>query len=670
MDTGDQLEYSAPEDLGIKLQRIVDDTTDLSKRVGEFSYPISLIKSKNNSRIFEFPDVKGRRNIFVGKQFGCKIIYNSRVLLDGILELVEYDSKNFKVVLYSKFTELLDDIGTKKLSQLTALPTIVWDYEKTIVNHIRAGYKNSDETTHQFPFSFYQTPFMSGATTDLSGKNPESFLGFKYNYFTPHLSFSTINPVYYGQLPPALYLVHVVKGIISDAGWTLAGNFFERPEIKKQIIPFCGKQESYASAIITGSTNYLNLNLLLPSVNQIDFLKGVINFYDLYFSVNTVSKTIIFETYTQLFGDSLNPHDITSKVDLDSVDVTRLDLPTKISFNDDQDNGLIAGYDRPIQASTSYATENAIDWLNRNNPIRSSLLDDITDTYPNSTFKEFFNKTDGDKEIALNISYPNYFCYAIYNNVSISGTTWSNARGPLHNISIPLLSTQTPTDYKDHLFCPDDPGTTGSTNLTSAAGGNLLADMEFEGGIKIYYYYGGFAYDGIITGTGSTKQSDWCWLAIATGGTGVHPTFAKVHIPIASPFKLITVAEKNNLLSLLQSGQINRFSLAGVEAQYLLMTYYSAGKTSGTYDTTPYSLTLSDDQSLIYENVYSTFHKPKYDLLNSSAQTKVNMLMTANDWNEMQINRTLKFNDELYRLIKLSNYDPIKRTCEVYMLKK
>ncbi|GHM98849.1 hypothetical protein WSM22_03390 [Cytophagales bacterium WSM2-2] len=667
LDSGDQLDYTSPADLGIKLNRIVDDLTDISKRWGEYSYTVSFPKTKNNARVFEFPDTKGRTKIFVGKQWGCKVINNNQLLVDGIFELNEYDAKSYKGVIYSKLTELIDNIGSKKLSDLTALPTISWDYENTIAAHINADYKNSDETAFQFPYIFYKTPFISGGTANIIGTGTtanESYFGFTYNNYNapPHFPLSTHNPLYYPQLPPAIYLVPIVTGIFSDIGWKLGGTFFERSEIKKIIIPFCGKVESYAGAIsgTTGAT--LNLNKLLPSgVQQIDFIKSIINTFNLYFTINTNSKTISFDSYNNLFGDVLNPYDITRKVDLDSIDVTQAKVNSIITFTDDSDNYLVAGYDRPLGLA-NYYTDPTRDWLNRNNNIRSFLLPAITEHYPIGIFNNFFNKTSGVNAITLNFGYPNYFCYTVANNVSIDGVTWSNSQSAFQNISIPVISPQTPIDNQGNVFCSDS----GTTYVE----GNAASTMSYDGSLKLYYYYGHFKYDGLITGTTDSGAYQWAYINIATGGTDTHPTSVKVPICIASPFKLLTPIEKANLIGLLQSGQIDRFSEVGAEAQYLLMTYYSVGKVSGSYETTPYSLTFGENPNYQYENLYSFFHKNKYTLYGDSAVTKINMRMSEIDWNEMQVNRTLKFNDELYKLVKIENYDPINRTSELSMIKK
>ena len=167
LDTGEQLDYTSPEDLGIKLNRIVDDTNDITKRWGEYSYTVSFPKTRNNAKVFEFPDTKGRTKIFVGKQWNAKVINNNQTIADGIFELNEYTSTAYKGVIYSQFTQLLDSLGTKKLSDMTALPSaLTWNYEKTIVQHILADYKNSDETLFSVSFCVLQNSVSVGGNVN------------------------------------------------------------------------------------------------------------------------------------------------------------------------------------------------------------------------------------------------------------------------------------------------------------------------------------------------------------------------------------------------------------------------------------------------------------------------------------------------------------------------
>ncbi len=686
IDDREYLDYAKPDDLQLKFNRIVDDLNDLSKRFGEFTFTISFPKTLNNSRVFEFPDVKGRTKIFVGKQFDCKVIVNSKVLLHGILELNGFDNE-YKCSIYSKFGQLIDDLGNKKLSDLTSLPSITWDYEKTIVNHIRQNYTSSDDTTHQFPFCFYKTPFMSGCTSDISGVNPETFLAFKYNYFssTGVTTFSTKNPIYYPQLPPAIYLKKIVEAVLADAGWNLGGSFFNDSNVKKMVLLFSGKNEQYSRAIISGATGTtLNLNKTLPDTSQINFLKSVVNLFNLYFTINTESKTIFFETFNVLFGDVLNPYDITEKLNLETIQVNKNRTTTKITFQSDDDNSLTAGYDRSIN-ETNF-TKPFSQYLSANS-LWKQIAWNVTGTtsnYYQNSFSDFYNKTTGtDKEIQLVFSPTNLFTYNIYNTISISGTSWTNHKQPdaHHMVSIPLITTQTPTDNKNNFFCDD--------KTTPIVIGNDLSNMDYDGGLKLAYYYGTVQYDEQITGTTSTKFKDWTWLYVATGTSGTtvlhwhqifqgfwvptgyvvtKPTFTKVPIPIASPFKLISVQDKNNLLALWN--QVDRSSVLSAEIQYLLMTYFVAGKSSGTYPTTDFSLTFGDNDGYQFDNLYSKFHKNKYYQLNNSATTTATMKMNEVDWDEMQINRTLKYNGELYKLISIKNYDPINQTAEINMLKK
>ena len=46
------------------------------------------------------------------------------------------------------------------------------------------------------------------------------------------------------------------------------------------------------------------------------------------------------------------------------------------------------------------------------------------------------------------------------------------------------------------------------------------------------------------------------------------------------------------------------------------------------------------------------------------------MRMTEFSWGEMQINRPIRYNDELYIIISIDNYDVVKNTANIKLLKK
>jgi hypothetical protein len=665
LENGLELDYQNAGDLNIKLNRIVEDYSDPGKRFGDFSYSFKLPKTKNNRKAFEYPDVKGRTRIFNGKQFECKLYDHSNLILDGIIELSSFDQSSFKCNFYSKFTQFADSIKNKKLNELQSLDVVSWNYEKSIVDHIN-GTKYSTQVEH--PLIFYRTFFMRGLSGDTEN-TPENNLSWHYNYIILPVGLIVYsNPLYFGQLPPAVYLTAIVKAILQDAGWSLGGSFFEREDIKKIIIPFVGNGSDYLAAITSGTTATLNINKTLPDVDQTSFLKSVVNAFNLYFDIDVSNKVLKFETYNTLFSSNVDAYDLTDKLDFSTVEITQPETETKITFDEDDNNDTALVYGRSMNYGRFLANEP--------NPIR--VVDVSKTFYPATTnpdnrikyekgsYAKLFNKTSGDKSIDLSFTPVNFNAYALYNDRSVTNLTPSSSKYPTKAfcVSIPHISSQTVKDNGGNVYASDS----GTTWLE----GNNTDNWTYDGGLKMMYYYGRYNYDWLLTGTTSNiKYRDLVWIAIATGGTVNNPTFARVRVPIASPFKLMSNQEKANLVSRAASFSIQQMgSEVGIEAQVLMMTWYNSSNTGNTHTPTNFSLTFSDNPDLSYPNLYSYFHQRKYENIRNGYVLTASMRCNAVDWKELRIDRPIKYNGEYFQLVSLKNYDVVKQSAEITLMKK
>lgn len=697
LDNGEHLDYESEKSLGIKFQRIVEDYSNPSKRFGEFSYTFNLPKTKNNTRVFEYPDAKGRRRIFVNKQFGCKVFLNNQMLLNGIIALQEFDSTSFKCLFYSQFTDFLDAIKDKELTDLASLPTLdfgQYGNERFVITHLNANYKDSDETSFQFPLIYYRT-FDAPATLDNVFKND------RYTMDNPKINFnyiwnenlvrppSRMNGLYFHQLPPATYLVSIVRAIFEDAGYTLGGSFFNDVDIKRIIIPFTGEVEQLqGSSGTTGAYRTLKLAKTLPDMTQAEFLSAVINTFNLFFTLDQTNKVIKFETWKTLFrtGND-NPYDITPKVFSDSVSFFKLkDADVSIKFENADINNKVAGYDYCLSPEWSKYNNNN-PWFSVHPKGTGGDSPPFQDSFQFSCFSEsqdrVMNKISGKKNLNIGFTQPNYFTARIYTLRNRNGTTYSGTGGgePTIAISIPLITAQ---NQKDNQGANQNSGS-GSTFIDNAP-----SIMKYGEGLQMYYYYGLPNYDLAGTGTGAAFTAnyndnkwngafkDWVFVNVITGGTSTSAQVVRTPVGVASPFKLLSRTEYSQLRDVAKTYFINTSGQTdssknelGAEVRYLISTYFMAGSAlNDNYQTSSFSLTFGENDQFIFDNIYTKFHKKKYDLLINSEMCKLNMRMDESDWREMQINRTIRYNDEFFNLVHIKNYDPILKTAEVQMIKK
>ena len=642
---GNELDYKSAEDLGIKFNRITDDLTNLSNKFGDFSYSFDVPITKNNSTIFGYANAHGKKNIFKpNRDLPCKVYNNDGLLLDGVISLEAVTRKTFTCVLYSKLKEFSDTITDKKLKDLE-FDEIIFDYENTIINHINAGYSNSDEALYQFPFIYYGTVF---TPFEMYNESPQHLEDFNSNEFdadtypvqqyyyalnTPDVKNVQYQRFYHHQFPPVFYIVRIMEQIFKDASWTLGGQFFNDDNIKKIVMTYAGENDIYDQA--TGEVNgtdpvTLQPAKLLPDMEQSEFLNGIINMFNLYFKIDIENKIIKFETYNKLFTDVYNPYDITTKVDFNSIAFSYANNndPT-ISF-EDAENMEIMGDNMTITGDTTNAFD--MSWHKTTN----------------KNIKRFFNREGTTDEIQLPFAAPAIKRTYLWNDENDNGTETDALN---HIIFQPIMSVQTPTDNNNQKFNKND-----EHDYVF----NTEDTIKYKGKPTLMYYYGESASD-IVQKTGEGSQSTYFYINIFTGGTQ-----NRVPVGFCSPMQLSTYRD---VIDTYLNSPDEADARKTITATYLQTIWNMMSTQAGAVpSTTDYSLVF-DDVGYFHKTLWTKFHKNKYDRYKHSEMLFANMRMNNYDWDEMKIDRPIKYNNEIYHLVEISGYDPIKRTAQIILIK-
>ncbi len=647
-----ELVYKKAEELGITFNRIVDDFTDVSNRFGDFSYDFELPIVKENSLAFGFADAHGNKKIFVkNKNIPCKVYLNNVLIIDGIINLEGIVQGKFKCKLYSKFKELIDTLneidestGEEKTLRSLNLPVVHnWNYETSLIDHINANYKNSDETHFQFPLCFYstnycQTSYFSGKT-DNQGHLFQSDRDYQNYYYLFNSVGANNNRMYIHQFPPAIYIVSIVKQILSDAGWKLGGQFFNDSNVKKIVWLYAGDEDIYDQATlhVSGNTSFdLQIAKFLPDMNQADFLKNIINYFNLYFKIDVNNKIIEFETYNTYFNDADNvdPYDITDKVDVSSLEFGYIEMNNPTIKFKKANNKYIMG-DNRVMLDGNHEVSNDATWISGSS----------------KNFNQVFNRMGTGDEIEFEFSEPTIKRHLIYNDYNVNGVNKSAGTTVIY---LPLLSKQTPNDNNNVKFNKKDADTYLYNNEDT---------IKFQGDGSLMYYYG--QSDNNFNRGAYGYTSEFMYTNIYTGST-----INRVKFGICSPFQLSNYrTEINNYLDTVTSETVNDKRTA--IATYLQTIWQMLGTSNGVPDDmlTDYSLVF-DDSGYFHKTLWTVFHRNKWERYQNSELLTAIMRMNAYDWQEMQINRPILFNQELYNIVEIEGYDPILKTANIKLIKK
>lgn len=617
---GEELDYKSVEDLGIKFNRVVDDLQDLSKKFGDFSYSFALPITKNNSKIFNYANAHGKRNKFIPNQdLPCTVYNNNELLLDGVISLQGITNDSFNCIFYSKLKEFTDIIKDKTLRELE-FDEITFNYETTIIDHLNADYGDSDTALYQFPLVFYSTYYCQysiyNGENDFNGNAIIADQMYQnYYYCFNSVTGGKYNRFYHHQFPMSLYVVRIVEQIFKDAGWTIGGQFWNHPDVKKIVLLYAGEQDIYdqATGIESGSGEVqLQPAKMLPKMKQLDFIKGLINTFNLYFKIDVNNKSIIFEPWTTYFTSGFNPYDITSKVFKETIEIDYMDNnDPSITFKEGQ-NRLVMG-DNLV--STGYTTNpDSMTWH------KASEVN----------LDKFFNKVGTTDEISLPWAEPTVKRTYLWNDYDSAG---SSTGAGAQQIYTPLMSKQNPNENGSKPFNKSS----GHTYVF-----NTEETIKFDGKPMLAFYLG-------------QATDTYNYINIYTGST-----INRVKFGVASPYQV------NAYRTPIQSYMDAPDSLN--DRKTIAATYLETSYNMLSTNTTTFSLCL-DDNGYFHDTLWSKFHAPKYDRYTNSDIFTAKMRMNNFDWNEMQINRPIMYNNEIYHIVEIKGYDPIQRLATITLIK-
>ena len=647
-DSGEYLDYTTPQSLNIRFNRIADDYTDPKKRWGEFSYNFTLPKTKRNERILQFPSSGYNQRKFKVNPIGISVFNNDSLLLTGNLELQKIREDSYENRFYSQLTQLIDSLQDLNLKDLTGMPQIEnWNYENTITAHTNSNYLSSDEADYQFPLIFYSTWFTPYST--YSGLTDSFGYSFReqgdramqnYYYLLNRTQTGHDGERYFHELPLCFYLKTIMEKLLEEIGWSLSGSFFEDENIKRIILLYSGENDIYDQACYwkdssgnkipcsgattpAGYTRYLDTNKFLPNYGAVNFISDVISMFNLFMSVDINNKILSFETYDKVFMSKTAPYDITDKVLSETIDITKIE-------NYDVSVGFADPGNKRITGDNYYIGENSTNTLTCNYKKTSDNYFDIIYNH--------IGETDG--EIKTGFAAPAIKRVYIRNTDNYAGTI-TNANDSV--IFLPNMSKQTPQDNNGKKFN----SSTGDT-----ASFNSEEWINFKGCKPTLMYYYGISPSGFEQQSSKGDSADYYYFDFNNG---------KQKIGIASPFAYKSY--RTNIENALDDDTEEK----AIYASYLQTIYTNLGD-SFSFET-DFSLIFGDSYDLA-DTLYTKFYQNRMNRYKNSEVLNATMRFNDMDWNIMQFNQPILYNGEIYSLMSIKNYDVVTGVAQIQLIKQ
>ncbi len=268
------------DNVPIPVNKSIIDIKEPQKRKSDYTLPITVPGTANNRSIFSNiqnlnRSTKNSSSINYSPDFNVNlkaealVIRGGIILMRGNLQLtqipIQDEDVEFELVIIGKLANLFQDLGDKKLSDIS-LSEYDHTWNSMTVANSWANYIIKNGNT-------YNNFNVSG---DPNGE------GYVYPLIDNGLSTNSAELEYELEksMYPAVYVKQIVDKIFSEAGYRYQSNFFESRIFKKLIVPFTGG--SYTNTenevndrtwIVENSTtlNYQSTQLIVSELFVYDF---------------------------------------------------------------------------------------------------------------------------------------------------------------------------------------------------------------------------------------------------------------------------------------------------------------------------------------------------------------------------------------------------------------
>ena len=181
----------------------VNRLTDIESRQGYYSNTFNLPRTANNLDVFGIPTELNSTNTKRWERLEARIITNGVYEVFGFAQLVDVQDE-ISVIVKGGNSEFIDDIKGLDLA----------DINISSLDHVR-NLANIDANR----FNDY---------TD----------GFVYPDVDYNLLLNLRNPIPYWFMYPAVFVDPILRAIVSDAGYAIAGEVLDNALFKKMLVPF------------------------------------------------------------------------------------------------------------------------------------------------------------------------------------------------------------------------------------------------------------------------------------------------------------------------------------------------------------------------------------------------------------------------------------------------
>jgi hypothetical protein len=229
-------------DIGLRLQRFVQDDYEITQRGGDYSLNITLPITKNNARIFGPKDQFYQfRKFGEIKDYEARIVDSGQILLEGVFRLNSVSDKGYKGDFASINVDWLSKLESIRLTKLGYKDDVAtWTVPFRGMND--ANYYNENYNQDiVFPDISYNnvpvTDYLFYSYDDVFGPNA---LDLPNMMPTNNAYWSWRFGASFEDFPPAVKLESILKKISEEIGYEMKGDIFSQDNFDRLILPYVG----------------------------------------------------------------------------------------------------------------------------------------------------------------------------------------------------------------------------------------------------------------------------------------------------------------------------------------------------------------------------------------------------------------------------------------------
>lgn len=218
-----------PENMGIRLNRVLINPAELSTKDAQYSYSITLPSSPINDEVFNYANVEEVRAKF-NNAYSAVLIMDGITIFDGLFKMSEVTPNEYKGNLVLPAEKTVKDLfGETKMNELTDWWQPMVGTKEEAFNAVNKT--EEDDADCMFPFVLYGL-LPKVPKVELKTEGDDEQPTEKQSYTDKNIWDEYVR-LGIEDFPPSINCLKTISQIFKSKGYTISGNVFDDERLKR-----------------------------------------------------------------------------------------------------------------------------------------------------------------------------------------------------------------------------------------------------------------------------------------------------------------------------------------------------------------------------------------------------------------------------------------------------